>query len=100
MVKRKKTAIKYPHLDPRYIFINSGFNLRPTDIQAAIGLSQFTRLKKFIKTRTDNRDKIIKCLENHKKWNGQFSFVKVPKKVSPSYMVFPIFLNVKFRKKG
>ena len=33
---RKKTAIKYPHLDPRYIFINSGFNLRPTDIQAAL----------------------------------------------------------------
>ena len=61
--REKKTAIKYPHLDPRYIFINSGFNLRPTDIQAAIGLSQFTRLKKFIKTRTDNRDKIIKYLK-------------------------------------
>tara|TARA_B100000989_G_C19520458_1_gene463911 strand:- start:814 stop:2049 length:1236 start_codon:yes stop_codon:yes gene_type:complete len=97
--REKKTAIQYPHLDPRYIFINSGFNLRPTDIQAAIGLSQFTRLKKFIKTRTDNRNQIIKSLKNHKKWNGQFSFVKAPKKVSPSYMVFPIFLNIKFRKK-
>jgi len=32
---------KYPKLDPRYVFINSGFNLRPTDIQAAIGISQF-----------------------------------------------------------
>ena len=26
-------AKKNPKLDPRYIFINSGFNLRPTDIQ-------------------------------------------------------------------
>ena len=31
---------KYKNLDPRFIFINSGFNLRPTDITAAIGNSQ------------------------------------------------------------
>ena len=95
----KKTAIKYPHLDPRYIFINSGFNLRPTDIQAAIGLNQFKRLKKFMKIRVNNRTKIIKSLKKHKNWSDQFTFVEVPKKVSPSYMVFPIFLNKKFRKK-
>ena len=35
----KKISNKYPNLDPRYIFINSGFNLRPTDIQAAIELT-------------------------------------------------------------
>ena len=29
------------------IFINSGFNLRPTDIQAAIGQNQFKRLDIF-----------------------------------------------------
>ena len=95
----KKTAIKYPHLDPRYIFINSGFNLRPTDIQAAIGLNQFKRLKKFMKIRVNNRTKIIKSLKKHKNWSDQFTFVEVPKKVSPSYMVFPIFLNKRFRKK-
>ena len=49
--REKKTAIKYPRLDPRYIFINSGFNLRPTDIQASIGLSQFKRLNKFCNRR-------------------------------------------------
>ena len=26
--REKKTAIQYPHLDPRYIFINSGFEWR------------------------------------------------------------------------
>ena len=51
----KKIAEKYPNLDPRYIFINSGFNLRPTDIQAAIGTSQFKRLEKFQKIRSINR---------------------------------------------
>ena len=43
-----KELQKYPKLDPRYIFINQGFNLRPTDVQAAMGLNQFKRLSKFI----------------------------------------------------
>ena len=49
---------KFPNLDPRYIFTNSGFNLRPMDINASIGLSQFKRLNKFIKARKKNRNLI------------------------------------------
>jgi CDP-6-deoxy-D-xylo-4-hexulose-3-dehydrase len=50
----EKNAKKFPNLDPRYIFINSGFNLRPTDIQAAIASNQFNRLDFFKKKRTMN----------------------------------------------
>ena len=53
----EKNAKKYPNLDPRYIFINSGFNLRPTDIQAAIANNQFKRLETFRKIRSTNRKK-------------------------------------------
>ncbi len=97
--REEKIAKKYPNLDPRYIFINSGFNLRPTDIQAAIGISQFQRLEKFKKIRFENRQKIIKSLKNNKKWKNQFKFIDVPKKVLPSYMVFPIILNPVYKKK-
>ena len=34
-------AKKNPQLDPRYIFINSGFNFRTKDIQGAIAHNQF-----------------------------------------------------------
>ena len=60
---QKKIERKYKHLDPRFIFINSGFNLRPTDITAAIGHSQFKKLNKFIKIRNFNRNKIISALK-------------------------------------
>ena len=54
----KKIAKKHPKLDPRYIFINQGFNLRPTDVQAAMGLNQFKkRLDKFIDIRAENEKK-------------------------------------------
>ena len=90
---------KYPKLDPRYVFINSGFNLRPTDIQAAIGISQFKKMDKFKRIRTNNRNKIIKALIESPKWKNQFKFIKVPKNISPSYMVFPILLNSNYKNK-
>jgi Predicted pyridoxal phosphate-dependent enzyme apparently involved in regulation of cell wall biogenesis len=40
-------------------FINSGFNVRPLDISAAIGMNQFKRLNKFKKIRNENKKKII-----------------------------------------
>ena len=95
----KKIAEKFPNLDPRYIFINSGFNLRPTDIQAAIGTSQFKRLEKFQKIRTINRKNIIQNLSEHPNWNNQFIFIQVPKEISPSYMVLPIMINSRYVKK-
>jgi dTDP-4-amino-4,6-dideoxygalactose transaminase len=95
----EKNAKKYPNLDPRYIFINSGFNLRPTDIQAAIGRNQFKRLDFFKKTRKMNKKKIINSLKKDKRWKEQFRFVEYSKRIEPSYMVLPILLNEKFLKK-
>jgi CDP-6-deoxy-D-xylo-4-hexulose-3-dehydrase len=92
-------AKKNSKLDPRYIFFNSGFNLRPTDIQAAIARSQLKRLNNFIKIRADNKKLIINALLNDKKWKNQFKFVHIDSKVDPSYMVLPIFLNEDFSKK-
>ena len=94
----KKNAKKYPKLDPRYIFINQGFNLRPTDVQAAMGLNQFERLDKFINIRADNRKKIIQSLEKDPRWKNQYRFIKIPKNIEPSFMGLPIFLNESMNK--
>ena len=76
----------FPNLDKRFIFVNSGFNLRPTDIAASIGNSQFTRLKYFYKSKKRNRIKIIKALKNSKKWKSQYEFLNINKNVSPSFL--------------
>ena len=89
----KSYAKKNPQLDPRYIFINSGFNLRPTDISAAIGYSQFKKLNKFKKIRQQNRNKIISSLVNSKNWSNQFSFLEPIENLQPSWFGFPIVLR-------
>jgi len=92
-------AKKYPKLDPRYIFSNSGFNLRPTDIQAAIAHNQFKRLDKLKKMRDTNRNLIINKLQNSKSWKNQFNFIIPNKDIDPSWMGLPILLNEKFKNK-
>jgi len=93
---QKKIEKDNPGLDPRFIFVNSGFNLRPTDIVAAIGFNQFKRLKTFIKIRNTNYKKIINGLKKSKIWNNQFSFFKINPNVKPSFFGFPILLNKKY----
>ena len=77
----------------RFNFINSGFNLRPMDLTAAIGLSQFKRLDAMMKIRSHNRDKIINKIKNSNSWNGQFNFFYPSKNVKPSWFGLPIIIN-------
>ncbi len=83
----------------QFNFINSGFNLRPLDLTASIGLSQLKRLKISIKIRSKNRSKIIKAVLNSKKWKNQFTFLEPEKKLKPSWFGIPILLNKKLVKK-
>ena len=50
----------FPKLEPRFIFSNYGYNLRPLEIQAAIANEQLNKIKKFEKNRSFNRLQIIK----------------------------------------
>ena len=90
---------RYKNIDDRFLFINSGFNIRPTEINAAIGLSQIKKLRKSQKIRTQNKIKIINKLKSSKKWNNQFSFFHSSKSINANYFGFPIFLNRNFQKK-
>ena len=94
----QQTAKKYPKLDPRFIFTNMGFNLRPTDIQASIGLNQLKRINTFIKLRKLNRELIIGSLKMDKNWNNQFTFVEIPSNLNPSWFSMVLIINEKYVK--
>ena len=90
---------KYKNLNEKFLFINSGYNLRPLDITAAIAKNQYKRLNSFMRTRNFNRDLIIKKILTNKDWNNQFRFINVPKFITPSWFGLPILINNKFIKK-
>ena len=89
----KKIAKDNKQLDKRFIFYNSGFNLRSTDIAASIGLSQFNDLDKFIKVRTANRKLIIKIFKKKNIINNSFFIIKENKFVKASWFGIPILIS-------
>ena len=91
----RKISNNNPHLDKRFIFYNSGFNLRPTEIAGTIGRSQFKDLFKFKKIRNLNRKNIVNLFKNNKKINRSIKVIKPNKNVNPSWFGLPLIVNKK-----
>lgn len=80
-----------PHgFDHKYIYSELGFNLKITDFQAAIGLAQFNKLKRFIKKRRKNFKYYFKALKN---FGNDFIFPKWEKEAKSSWFGFPITIK-------
>jgi CDP-4-dehydro-6-deoxyglucose reductase, E1 len=94
----KKIAAANKHLDSRFIFYNSGFNLRSTDIAASIGLNQFKDIDQFIKKRSINRDKILKKFRKRVKMMKYLSFINANNHVKASWFGIPILLSKKINR--
>jgi len=73
--------------DHKYIYSHTGYNLRITDMQAAIGVEQLKKLTLFIKARKEN----FKFLyEGFKKFDKYFILPKIEPKADPSWFGFLI----------
>ena len=92
---KKLLSNKYKHIDKNWIFINSGFNLRPTDINAAIGIQQLKRLKKILSIRKYNFIKIKNHLIKNKNYKNQFSILRDQKYSNIAWFGIPFVLNSK-----
>jgi CDP-4-dehydro-6-deoxyglucose reductase, E1 len=73
------------HFDKRFIFFNSGYNLRPTEVSAAIGHNQFKRMDEFIKIRNINRKKIVNAVLKNHFLKNKINFYSENKYVTPSW---------------
>ena len=94
-----KIAKKYKNLDKRFIFFNSGYNLRPTEVSAAIGHNQFKKLDKFINLRSKNRKIIISEIKKNYKLRNKIDFFIENKHIKPSWFGIPIkIISTKLKK--
>ena len=53
---QKKYLDKYPEIDPKFLFVNLGYNLRLTEVQGAMGSVQLPKLKEFSELMNGNKD--------------------------------------------
>lgn len=64
----QKYVEKYPDIDPRFIFINLGYNLRPTEVNAAMGMIQLPKLAGFIEKRRKAAAYFLEKLDKYSKY--------------------------------
>ena len=66
--EHKKYVEKYPDIDPRFIFINQGYNLRPTEVNAAMGQHQLPKLDAFIDNRRETAEFYLKTFAKYEEF--------------------------------
>ncbi len=68
-LKHKETIIKkYPNIPEKYLFINIGYNIRPTEIQGAFGINQIKKLDHFVEIRRKNAEYWTKKLKQYEEY--------------------------------
>lgn len=77
-------------IDPRFLFVSAGFNLRPTEITGAMGVCQVPRLDGFVARRR----------ANHRAWCAAIADLNLPLRVFPELpgtehaaFAFPMLLD-------
>jgi len=77
-------------LDPRYMFLNWGFNVRPTELQASFGLEQLKRLPSFNAQRLKNVKHFQNYLNSH---SSIMQLMEVLPDAECSWFALPIMLS-------
>ena len=75
--------------DHKYIYSHIGFNLKATDMQAALGVSQLAKAPQFIATRRKNFEYLYKRLESVE----QLIMPRWLPKANPSWFGFPLTIE-------
>jgi CDP-4-dehydro-6-deoxyglucose reductase, E1 len=81
------------HIDPRFLFVNVGYNLRPMEIQAAFGLEQLKRLDEMNRQRRANVQRIRAAFARHPRWRGQLQFPEATAQLDACWFGFPFLVD-------
>ena len=73
--------------DHKYIYSNLGYNLKPTDLQAAIGLAQIAKIPQFVEARRRNFRRLYEGLQGLEEY---LILPTIDPRANPSPFGFPI----------
>ena len=93
-----KIAKEFPDVDKRFLFYETGFNLRPTEIQGAFGIHQMKKLDGFVKIR---KNIAKEWNENLNKFKDYLILPEERDGTTHSYFAYPITIkeNAPFSRK-
>ena len=76
--------------DHKYTYEEIGYNLKPLELQAAIGLVQLNKLNKMIEIRKNNFNRLYSIFS---KYENNFHLPRATEKSDPSWFAFPLTIK-------
>jgi CDP-6-deoxy-D-xylo-4-hexulose-3-dehydrase len=76
--------------DHKYIYSHVGYNLKMTDLQAAVGVEQLKKLPTFIDKRKENFKQLLKGM---KRFSNYFVLPEATKNSAPNWFGFPLLVK-------
>ena len=83
-----------PHtdiIDPTFLFLNTGYNLRLSDPQAAMGITQLDKLDDYVKSRQAVAKSYKRSIAASSTLSYHLKYPTVHEKASSSWFGFPVF---------
>jgi CDP-6-deoxy-D-xylo-4-hexulose-3-dehydrase len=85
LTNREEVESSYPDIDPRFLFVNMGFNLRPMEVQGAMLSVQLKKLNEYNACRRDNFSRIQKALHSDSRFSKYMSLMEASKDTDPAW---------------
>jgi CDP-6-deoxy-D-xylo-4-hexulose-3-dehydrase len=92
LTNKEEIQKQYPDLDPRFTFVNLGYNVRPMEIQASMGISQLNKLQEKNNNRKINYNYIKYRIETDPR-NTFLSFAESSKGTDAIWFGIVLFLD-------
>lgn len=87
--REMKNRVHYEGIDDEFLFITAGYNLRTSEVNAAIGLVQYSKLDSFVKNRRKTAKKLTDIFSKYV--NSQLTIQKDTG--NSSWFGFPVIMN-------
>lgn len=82
-----------PGYDHKYVYSHIGYNLKVTDMQAALGVSQLNKVEKFVSERRKNWKTIYNGIKSSPKLKENFLPIEATPETNPSWFGFPMYAH-------
>lgn len=86
-LRKDELVARNPGIDPRFLFVNMGYNFRPTDLQGGFGIRQLPKLEGFIKRRAEIGRSLAAALKGH---SDKLALPREKPGTRHSWFAFPI----------
>jgi CDP-6-deoxy-D-xylo-4-hexulose-3-dehydrase len=85
LTNRAEVEAHYPDIDPRFLFLVPGYNVRPMEVQGAMLRVQIAKLEAFNRCRRDNLARIEAALSRDARFASHMTLMKPSEGTDPAW---------------